>query len=443
MTNSLTIAPDGKAVYLLKRNYAASLHAPIERKSAVPERGGAAPGTVPGLSMAHNRPHNNEWTFKVCTDGALCEIKPPSLSLQQTVRATCTRRGKIRGFSLGSRGRLLKTVGRLRQNVMPVFVTLTYPDDFPVTPERWQRDLAALWRRIRRQWPTAAAIWKKEFKRRKSGVNEGKIAPHYHMLLWIPVWVAQGKEDWFCHWKLELARNHMADGKNLISTWRFEAGAEVKIEDMGPDVKVVRRQIVGRKGTFEIVEYWKMDGINHLTNAASKVAESFAGVILGPKEAIQSWFAVNWYEVVGSGESRHLAAGTGVEAVKSVRGVYYYASKYMAKVEDDPATEYESIGRCWGIMGRQYLPWATIVEMPLPQEQGIRLKRVAVRYLKSRRDKKKHCRSRALGMWWLSSAPPAWMKLAGGILKASPVAAVVSPAATAEPDSQVSNGGGI
>jgi hypothetical protein len=140
------------------------------------------------------------------------------------------------------------------------------------------------------------------------------------MLLWIPVWVAQGKEDWLRHWKLELARNHMADGRNLISTWRFEAGAEVKIEDMGPDVKVVRRQIVVRKGTFEIVEYWKMDGINHLTNAASKVAESFAGVILGPKEAIQSWFAVNWYEVVGSGESRHLAAGMGVEAVKSARG---------------------------------------------------------------------------------------------------------------------------
>lgn len=429
-----SIASDGKVVYLLNRNPATSLHAPIERKSAVPERGAAAPGTVPGLSMAHNRPNKNDWTFRTCTDGALCEIKPPSLSLQQAVRATCAKRGKIKGFSRGSRGRLLKTVGRLRQDVLPVFVTLTYPDDFPVTPERWRRDLAALWRRIRRQWPAAAAIWKKEFKRRKSGVNEGKVAPHYHMLLWIPAWVAQGKEDWIRHWKLELARVHMADGKNLISTHRFEAGVEVKIEDMGPDVKVVRRQIAGRKGNYELVEYWKMDGINHLTDAACRVADGFAGQIIEPKEAIKSWFAVNWYEVVGSGESRHLAAGTGVEAVKSVRGVYYYASKYMAKVEDDPASEYESIGRCWGIMGREHLPWATIVEMPLSYEQGIRLKRAAVRYLKSRRDKKKRCHGRAPGMWWLSSAPPAWMKLAGGPLEASTVAAVVSPAATAEPD---------
>src|ERR1039457_999806 len=110
-----------------------------------------------------------------------------------------------------------------------------------------------------------------------------------------------------------------------------------------------------------------------------------------------------------------LAAGTGVETVKSTRGVFYYASKYMAKVEDDPATEYESIGRCWGIMGREHLPWATIVELSLSYEQGIRLKRVAVRYLKSKRDKKKRCRSRAPGMWWLSSAPPAWVKLVGGV----------------------------
>jgi hypothetical protein len=53
--------------------------------------------------------------------------------------------------------------------------------------------------------------------------------------------------------------------------------------------------------------------------------------------------------------------------------------------------------------------------MSLSYEQGIRLKRVAVRYLKSKRDKKQRCRSRAPGMWWLSSAPPAWVKLAGGV----------------------------
>ncbi|MGA3145275.1 MAG: hypothetical protein ABSF10_19925 [Verrucomicrobiota bacterium] len=185
---------------------------------------------------------------------------------------------------------------------LPVFVTLTYPDDFPVTPERWRRDLAALWRRIKRQWPEAAAIWKKEFKRRKSGVNAGKVAPHYHKLLWIPQWVAQERADWIRYWKLELARIQVADGKALICTARFKAGKEVKIEDKGPDVQVVRRQITGRKEDYEIVEYWKMDGINHLTYYASQIAGWSAGQIVEPKKAIQSWFAVMWYEIVGSGE---------------------------------------------------------------------------------------------------------------------------------------------
>ena len=87
-----------------------------------------------------------------------------------------------------------------------------------------------------------------------------------------------------------------------------------------------------------------------------------------------------------------------------------YASKYLAKVEDDPAPEYESIGRCWGIMGREHLPWAEIVKMDLSPEQGIRLRRAAVRYLKAGRKKKTRRKNRAPGMWWLSGAPAIWLK---------------------------------
>ena len=83
-----------------------------------------------------------------------------------------------------------------------MFVTLTYPDEFPFTPERWSRDLAALERRMKRQWPELAAIWKKEFKRRKSGVNVGRVAPHFHILLWLPAWVANDLAAWIRHWKL-------------------------------------------------------------------------------------------------------------------------------------------------------------------------------------------------------------------------------------------------
>jgi len=55
---------------------------------------------------------------------------------------------------------------------------------------------------MKRQWPELAAIWKKEFKRRKSGVNVGRVAPHFHILLWLPAWVANDLAAWIRHWKL-------------------------------------------------------------------------------------------------------------------------------------------------------------------------------------------------------------------------------------------------
>lgn len=359
--------------------------------------------------MAHNRPQDKQWKLSVSTDGSLCELKCTTDKI--VLAKPPAKRGKIKAFTRASRNRLLKAIGRLQRTKLPVFVTLTYPDDFPVTPTQWQRDLAALWRRIRRQWPEAAAIWKKEFKRRKSGVNVGKVAPHYHMLLWLPDWVAKGSGAWIRHWKLQLARVNMADGKNLVLTESYELGAEIKIVDRGPNVKVVRRQYTSKKGSFERVEYWEIDGINHLTNAATRAAEGMENVAIESKDALQAWFAVNWYEIVGSGEPRHLAAGTGVEIVRSMRGLMAYASKYLAKVEDDPAPEYESIGRCWGIMGRNHLPWSIVEQLTLPQEQAVRLRRAAVRYLKAGRKKKQRHKNRAPGLWWLSSSPVVWLKL--------------------------------
>lgn len=250
-------------------------------------------------------------------------------------------------------------------------------------------------------------------------MNVGKVAPHYHMLLWLPDWVANDVDAWIRHWKLQLARVGMADGKTLLITERYELGLEIKIQDRGPNVKVARRQYTSKKGSFEVVEYWEHDGINHLTDAAVRAAEGREGVVIEPKEALQAWFAVNWYEVVGSGEPRHLAAGTGVEIVRSMRGMMAYASKYLAKVEDDPAPEYESIGRCWGIMGRNYLPWSIVEQLTLPPEQAIRLRRAAVHYLKAGRKKKQRHKNRAPGLWWLSSSPVIWLKLLQAIQAAA------------------------
>jgi hypothetical protein len=66
------------------------------------------------------------------------------------------------------------------------------------------------------------------------------------------------------------------------------------------------------------------------------------------------WLASAWYEIVGSGDEKHLRAGTEVRRVRRFRSVIAYASKYLAK-EQGP-DEARADGRMWGIVGRQHLP---------------------------------------------------------------------------------------
>lgn len=60
------------------------------------------------------------------------------------------------------------------------------------------------------------------------------------------------------------------------------------------------------------------------------------------------WVARAWYEVVGSGDVRHLVAGTSSERVKHPRAVGGYMAKYFSKKSD---FEDEAPGRYWGKFG--------------------------------------------------------------------------------------------
>lgn len=71
---------------------------------------------------------------------------------------------------------------------------------------------------------------------------------------------------------------------------------------------------------------------------------------------LKNWIKTAWYEVVGSGDERHLRAGTGVEIVRSFQGVMYYASKYMSKAVDGEVWGHP--GRWWGVVGRTNIPYA-------------------------------------------------------------------------------------
>lgn len=103
-------------------------------------------------------------------------------------------RGVICGFSAGSKRRVMHKLMWLDWTLLlvpvsllsyGVFVTLTYPDVFSDDWEKWKRDLDTFVKRLERYYPGVAGIWKLELKKRKSGeVNKGKLAPHFHFLLY-------------------------------------------------------------------------------------------------------------------------------------------------------------------------------------------------------------------------------------------------------------------
>lgn len=168
-------------------------------------------------------------------------------------------RGKVTSFSGSSRRRLMRLVGVIDQRgEPPLFVTLTYPGEWPKDGRVWKRHLAAFDKRLRRAFPDVGFIWRLEAQRRG--------APHFHLLVW---------------------------------------------------------------------------GVGYLE--------------------LLAWAGPAWYEVVDSGDTRHLRAGTQVQWIRSWHGVMSYASKYLGKVGEPlpDGVGWESVGRFWGVRGAEHIPWAS------------------------------------------------------------------------------------
>jgi hypothetical protein len=172
-------------------------------------------------------------------------------------------RGHISGFSKASRRRLQRLLAVIDQErqAVPLFVTLTYPGEFPTDPAVCAAHLRAFRARMHRRYGKFAAVWRKEYQRRG--------APHYHLLLFLD----------------------------------------------------------------------------------------------RPPEQLRAEVSRLWFEVVGSGDERHLRAGTQVVQVKSWRGARGYAAKYMGKLESSQPGDCHgsqqpavSTGRLWGVWNRALLP---------------------------------------------------------------------------------------
>lgn len=95
----------------------------------------------------------------------------------------------------------------------------------------------------------------------------------------------------------------------------------------------------------------------------------------------QLFLSEAWYQVVGSGDKQHLAAGTNARQADSWRGLTAYLSKYLAKVssEADDLTKCE--GRIWGVEKRDLLP-VQPVSFLVSVREGMAFRRVLSRAAK-------------------------------------------------------------
>lgn len=252
-------------------------------KGGTREGGYPLGGAVGGLSHPHNSPLAKFWV------GASLVKVTRGLTMEQHGGGL---RSRVTTFSPASRRRMLYKLATVKRSELPLFVTLTYPDAFPADAETWGRHLDNFRKRFqRRGW---GAVWKKELKTRKSGENMGKIAPHFHLLVW---------------------------------------------------------------------------GSHY--------------------QELRAWCAGAWYEIVGSGDADHLAAGVRVEIIHTPNGVRGYVGKYITKEDEDLAAENapaHGYGRFWGVINSAVIPWGDEVIVDFDtQKPVVDLLRLMRRFMRMRR----------------------------------------------------------
>jgi hypothetical protein len=101
-----------------------------------------------------------------------------------------------------------------------------------------------------------------------------------------------------------------------------------------------------------------------------------------------------WYDIAGGGDYKHYIwhigmAGNGnthcVQAVRSFKGVWAYASKYLGKTFDVAGWEGQFPGRFWGIVNRAAVPWAEKKHRIVSRADACTAMRYGRRFMKAKK----------------------------------------------------------
>lgn len=341
----------------------------VVRTAALPEPGSPGPGRAAGLSNDHIRSliygkNRKPARIELYRGGSLVKC---SREMESLPPPPGSKRGAIQGFSRRSRSRMIQTQAKIRFETeeLPYFMGNTCPDNVPDADH-----VIASWgrftRRFQRRFPKGALLWRKEIKDRKSGTCAGQWVPHYHSFAY-----------------------------NCQRRFEYQ-------EERGEWVKVHRE----KTGCWAIEIYC-------LNEQGQKVLWQRDELPADTTDRLTEWWSRNWYEAMGSGEIKHYLAGASFEEIKTVEGVRYYTSKYMAKVELAGLSPHCK-GRWWGIVARQNIPWAERVVIECTDKEAVIIMRAGRRYVLGKAKRKFRCNNQSMN--YLVTDPSQWEKLVQWIL---------------------------
>ena len=153
-------------------------------------------------------------------------------------------------------------------------------------------------------------------------------------------------------------------------------------EKVKRDLRAFRCRLERRYGKVPYI--WRLEVKPRLSG--DHVGEFFFHVhllVFGLEQMDKGWVSTTWYEIVGSGDPDHLAAGTNVKPVRDWRGAYGYLSKDMAKEQ----TTDVPTGRVWGVVNKALL-LIRLVAVGLSGVQFYRLRRLMRKWLSKKLGKK-------------------------------------------------------
>lgn len=139
----------------------------------------------------------------------------------------------------------------------------------------------------------------------------------------------------------------------------------------------------------------KFDGVGFIwkLEPQERGAPHYHLLVWGVHEVeLRAWIPKAWFAIAGNDDQNHFLFHVGalgnqhcVQRVRSFRGVWSYASKYLGKTFDVAGWDEKPTGRFWAVVNRSNVPFGETLTVEIPYKQATHIMRYQRRFAKLKR----------------------------------------------------------